>query len=402
MKNGCVALLATGIAFWLPPHSGAAEGLTLESAVALARERSLDILVARRRVAEAEARERTRPALSGNPVVAGAIGARDGSPDDFELELGQTFELGGRGGARRDIQRAGVAREIAEAAGVERRVLREVRAAFLRGLHAEERLRLAHSVSADAAELRRIAGRRHEAGDAAALEVNVATSALSRAQAEVKAAEAARASALTELRLLLGLPPGEPLSLGGQLKEERSYDAALLMAGIRERPEVRALEAQIQEAEAEVRLGKGLAWPEIRPAIRYERDEGDRLIWAGLSVTLPVFERGEQVRGVGLARAEGLRAEAAALALALQNEVQGALDLHELRAAAVEELSANTATLADSEELARRSYDAGQIGLGELLLLRRETVEARRLYLDSLLGLAQARAELDSLAGAAR
>jgi cobalt-zinc-cadmium efflux system outer membrane protein len=227
-------------------------------------------------------------------------------------------------------------------------------------------------------------------------------SAHARARAEVKAAEAAEASALTDLRVRLGLPPSEPLSLAGQLWEERSYDVPRLMAGIGERPEVRVLEAQLREAEAEVRLGKGLAWPEISPGFRYERDEGNRLIWAGLTLTLPVFDRGQQLRALGRTRAEGVRAEAEALKRALQNQVQGALALYELRLAAVKELAANADTLADSEGLARRSYDVGQIGLGELLLLRRETAEARRQWLDSVLDLAQAQAELDSLAGGSR
>jgi cobalt-zinc-cadmium efflux system outer membrane protein len=174
------------------------------------------------------------------------------------------------------------------------------------------------------------------------------------------------------------------------------------MAAVGERPEVQAVEAQVREAEAEIRLGKGFAWPEITPGIRYERDEGDRVIWAGLSIRLPVFDRGQQVRAVGRIRADRLRGEAEARKRILQTQVRGALALHEMRLAAVKELAANADTLAQSEALARRSYEVGQIGLGELLLLRRETAEARRQWLDSLVDLAQTGAELDSLAGGSR
>jgi hypothetical protein len=97
-----------------------------------------------------------------------------------------------------------------------------------------------------------------------------------------------------------------------------------------------------------------------------------------------------------------LRGEAEARTRILQTQVQGALALHEMRLAAVKELAANADTLAESEGLARRSYEVGQIGLGELLLVRRETADARRQWLDSLLDLAQVRAELDSLAGGSR
>jgi cobalt-zinc-cadmium efflux system outer membrane protein len=175
-----------------------------------------------------------------------------------------------------------------------------------------------------------------------------------------------------------------------------------MLASVAQRPEIKAVEAQLREAEAEVRLGKGLAWPEVSPGVRYERDEGHRVLWAGLTVTLPIFDRGQQVRAMGGARADALRGELEARKRALEAQVRGALALHELRLASVSELSANVETLADSEALARRSYEVGQIGLGELLLVRRETTEARRQWLEALFELAQVRAELDSMTGGSR
>jgi cobalt-zinc-cadmium efflux system outer membrane protein len=402
MKSARVAALGAALAVSPAWPARGADGLTLEAALSLARAGSPDVLAARRRVAEAAARLRARPGLRENPALEGAWGARDAGPSDFEVGLSQTFELGGRGGSRRDVDRAALAREEAEFARAERAVLREVRVAFRRGLLAAERLRLAAAVEVDAAEMERIARRRHEQGDVAALDLNVAASARSRARAELKAAEAASVSALTDLRLLLGLAGGEPLSLAGPLWEEAPYDPASLLAAAAGRPEVQALQAQRHEAEAEARLGRGLAWPDVTPAVRYERDEGDHVLWAGVTVTLPLFDRGQQLGAVARARRDGLLLETEARTRALQGQVQGALALHELRLAAVAELAANAATLADSEALARRSYEVGQIGLGELLLVRRETAEARRLWLDSLLELAQARAELDAMSGGAR
>ena len=201
---------------------------------------------------------------------------------------------------------------------------------------------------------------------------------------------------------MLDMAPGEPVSLTGQLSEARSYDAAALLATVDRRPEVRALQAQLQEAEAEVRLAQGLAWPEVTPGVRYERDQGDHVLWAGLRISLPVFDRGRQLQAASQVRANRLRGEIDARKRLLRNQLQSALVLHELRLAAVSELTTNSDRLADNDALARRSYEAGQIGLAELLLLRRETVEARREWLDRLLELAQTRAELDSLAGGSR
>lgn len=403
MKTVCVAVLGTAFAVCLPSPLRAVEGMTLDAALERARKRSVAIVAARGRVVEAEARLRARPGLRNNPEVDGLLGARKGAAsNDFEVGLSQGFELGGRGGARRTIEEAMLAQEAADADEIERAVLRDVRTAFLRGLHAAERLRLARTAALDAAELQRIAERRHAAGDIADLERNVASSGAARARAEVKTAEAAQTSAHGELRALLDLEPGETLSLMGELAQDRPLDVATLLASIDARPEIRALEAQLRGAEGEIRLGQGLGWPEVAPAIRYERDQGDRVLWAGLRISLPVFDHGQQLRATGQARADRLRAEIAARKRVLGNQLQSALALQDLRLAAATELTGNAERLADSERLARRSYEVGEIGLGELILLRRETAEARRQWLDGLLELAQTRAELDALAGGTR
>lgn len=402
MKTACVAALCGALAVGLP--SGlAADVLTLETALERARQRSIAVRAARGRAAEAEARLKARPALRDNPEVEAALGSRENaSSNDFDVGLAQTFELGGRNGARRAIDEAGVGRHTAEADATERTILREVRTAFLRGLHAAERLRLARATETDAAELDRIAERRHAAGDVAALEVNLAASGLARARAGVKAAEAVEAFALAELRTLLDIAAPTPLAIEGSLTDDRSYDANRFLTAIDDSPAIRALAHQLREAEAEVRLGRGMAWPDLTPSVRYERDQGDRVLWAGLRVTLPLFDRGQQLRAEGGLRADRLRLEIEAMKRALVNQVQGLVAQHELRAAAVRELAANAERLADSEVLARRSYEVGQIGLAELVVLRRETLDARKDLLDSLMELAEARGELDTLAGGLR
>jgi outer membrane protein, heavy metal efflux system len=403
MKTRCVAVLGAALVVSLPTFSVADEELTLEVALERAKQCSTALIAARRRVREAEARVRSRPSLRDNPEIEAVWGSRrHARTNDFEVGLSQNFELGGRGRARRTSEEAALSKEIADADETERTVLRDVRTAYLRGLHAVERLRLARSVESDAGELFRIAQRRHAAGDIAVLEVNVAASGLARARAEAKAAEAARASAHGDLRALLDIVPSEPLSLAGGLADDRSYDGPRLVAEVDQHPRIRVLEGQLREAEADVQLGQALAWPEITPGLRYERDQGSQVLWAGLRVTLPVFDRGQQVRATGEMRVNRLRGEVEAAKRVLRNQVNTGLALHELRLAAVTELTANAGRLTENEALARRSYEVGQIGLAELLLLRRETVEARREWLDSLLELAQARAELDSLIGGAR
>jgi outer membrane protein, heavy metal efflux system len=378
--------------------------LTLEAALARARERSPAILSARARVDEARGRLRGASALRDNPELESAAGrrARDLAPTDLEVGLSQTFELGGRRGARIAGAEAGVARALASADDALRAVFRDVTATFFRTVHAEQRVGAARAAETFAAEVHRIAERRFAAGDIAALEVNVAASALARARSEVRAAEAARVGALGELRILLDIETDEPLGVAGELLEPRVFDAGELTIRALARPDVRALEAELREAEADSRLARGYAWPDVSPGVKFERDEGERVLWAGLTVTLPVFNRGQELEAVSDARAARIRGELEALRRAVRNQVTTAVESYRLRVQAAEELRSTLAALDDNEALARRSYEVGQIGLAELLLVRRETVETRLALLDRLLEAVEARAELESRAGVVR
>ena len=56
----------------------------------------------------------------------------------------------------------------------------------------------------------------------------------------------------------------------------------------------------------------------------------------------------------------------------------------------------------ENERLSDRSFEVGQIGLPELLVIRREILDTRMQYLDALLEAALARTDLDASAGMLR
>jgi cobalt-zinc-cadmium efflux system outer membrane protein len=55
--------------------------------------------------------------------------------------------------------------------------------------------------------------------------------------------------------------------------------------------------------------------------------------------------------------------------------------------------------LEDNESLALKSFEAGEIDLGDLLLIRREILETRLAYLDRLLDASLTHFELEAAAG---
>jgi cobalt-zinc-cadmium efflux system outer membrane protein len=84
----------------------------------------------------------------------------------------------------------------------------------------------------------------------------------------------------------------------------------------------------------------------------------------------------------------------------VRNQVHVAHAVLGRRAEAVRELEREALpTLDENESLARRSYEVGQIGLGDLLLLRREVLEARSEYIERLFESAVSQFELEAAAG---
>lgn len=382
--------------------------LTLDQALDMARTRAPVILSARARIEEARGRLKGASIrFQQNPSIGAEAGPRLSSPNnstEASLALTQELELGGRRKARIAGAEAGVARETADSGEATRRLLREVASSFSRALGAQERVRLLTAAEALAQEFFDIAERRYLAGDVAILEVNLSRTALARAKAERRVAAADLSTELGELRVLLGMKTGESLAVAGDLHEHGVYDQeALLARSLEERPDFQALQAELREAEADVRLGEGFKWPDLGVGARYERDTGDNIYQGVVKFTLPVFSRGQELRAVGTARASRVRLEMEALRNAVQHEIASSFEAYQGRVEASSELERGALpSLGDNENLAKRSYEEGEIGIAELLLIRRETLDTRLAYVSSLLDGKLAEVELQFRAGVLR
>jgi outer membrane protein, heavy metal efflux system len=379
--------------------------MTLAEVLARARDQAPQIVSAR--LALEESRGRLAGAsvrFQSNPQIDAAIGNRNG-PDtrftDLELGLGQSFEPGARRSARIAGANAAIAQTSANSEEVTRTVLRLAASAYYRALHAKERIKLLNATYELASSVYSAADRRFKAGDIAVLDVNIARASLARVRAEREGAEASKSIALGELRQLLGLE-GE-VEVDGSLSRPEETDVNTALQTAAQRPELRALEAGIQEAETELRLGLSFSKPEYGVGVRYAREEGDQIVLGGMTVTLPMFSKGQEQRAVGSARAARLRAELDAARSRVQIEVRAAFDAYTRRLSAVRMLETDAIPgLDENEQLTTRSFEVGQLGLPELLLIRREILDTRSQYLDALLEAALARIDLDASASILR
>jgi cobalt-zinc-cadmium efflux system outer membrane protein len=384
-----------------------AQGRTMTLAEVLARAREQAPRIVSARLAVDEARGRLLGAavrLHTNPELEASVGTREG-PDsrftDFEVGLAQRFEPGSRRSARIAAAEAAIAQSAAIVDETTRDVLRLAAGAYFRALHAQERIRLLDAAQELAGNVYSVADRRFKAGDIAVLDVNIAKASLARIRAAREAAEALRALAIGDLRQLLRID--EDIRVAGDLAVGNPPDLATLLQAASQRPELRALEAAVQEAEADAQLGRTFARPDYGLGVRYAREEGDQILLGGVTVTLPFFSKGQELQAVGTARASRLRAELDAARSRVHIEVRSVFEAYSRRAAGLRLLESDAIPgLDENEALTTRSFEAGQLGLPELLLIRREILDTRSQYLDALLEAALARIDLDAGAGVLR
>jgi cobalt-zinc-cadmium efflux system outer membrane protein len=398
-----ISAIAAGWLLFVAP-AFAQTVLTLEATIARARDQAGPVVVSRARTAESEAalvEATTR--FRDNPLIGGAAGPRFGSEGRFtELDFGvsQQFETGGQRQARITAARAGIERQQAETLQLARTVIFEAASAFLAGIAATERLRVAEEADTVAREFLRATERRYVLGDIAAIDVNLARLDAARSAATLVAARADLTAAAGALRALLRIPVSEPLELRGSLELAAPPPVAVLEANVVQRPEFAALTAEVREAQAQVQLGRALRRPDLGLNVGYERDAGDSIVLGGLIVTLPAFQRGQGTLALGTARANRARLEADIARETAIAELRAAHSEYEQRAGLAAALQRDTALgLDDNESLARRSYEAGEMNLMDLLLIRRDALDTRRTVIDRRLDAARARLSVDFAAG---
>lgn len=395
---------AAALFLWPGTLSAQTVRLTLSDALSRARERGPRVITAR--LALEEARGRLVGAglrFQSNPELDAALGRRRGAETSTDLQIGiqQIFEPPGRRAARIAAASHGITQGSAQIDDTTRIVLRETAAAFLRAVYAQQRIHLLTTAEATASQIYTVADRRFKAGDIAVLEVNIARASLARVRADRQSAAAVESGALGDLRQLLGID-GE-VAVDHAFTQPALSDPTALLQSAAQRPEVRRLEAAILEAEAEMRLARTYRRPELGVGARYEREEGDQVVLGAVTISLPSFARGQELLAVSSATVTRLRSELDAERLRIRVEVEAALEAYRRRLEAVRVLTEQALPgLDENERLTARSFEVGELGLAELLLIRREILDTRFQYLDTLLEAALARVELEASAGVLR
>ena len=393
-------LLMSSSAFADPPPLP--PSLTLARALALAHENNQVAAAARMRIGEAEGTLTAASVLlNQNPRLSVEAGPRtsgaSGSSVDVGVGLQQRLEIAGQRSRRRAAARAQLAATQASAEDVQRVVDMAVAQSFYAALAAERRFALFEESEGLATQLRDIALRRVEAGEGVPLEVATARIRLAEAQRRRIMARVESETELVRLATLLGAGHARGLTLQGDLPESQAAPSAaqLVADAVARRPDLAAAGRRVDAAEANRRLANAEAWPDITVRVALSREGDENIIVAGLQVPLPFFQRNQGQRQRSRAALERRRAEAEALRLEVQSEVSRALLAYEQARHALELYDAEVLQAqAESLSLLQRSFESGEIGIADVIVMQRELLEGRQGYLTARRALALARAAL--------
>ncbi len=400
-----LALVNTALAATLLIGSTAvARPLTLTEALRQAQEGSPLIRASQAAVSAAEARAR-QAGIRLNPVldveIENALGTGPYSGvggAELTVAMGQTFERGGKRGARRALAAAEVDLASANLARARADVARIVQTAFAELAFAQERLELAREATAGATELARTARLMVETGRDPPLRQLRAESALAEARAAEQRFGAEVQQAARGLAASTGMSE-EDIEATGPTSGPAQIAAPL--TGVR--LAVRIADAERRAAEARVEVQRSLGVPDItaRAGVRGFAESEDVALVGGVSIPLPIRDRNRgntEAARADLIAAEARLAQARLDANRQYRDAQTLLAAAEARLGALE--GAGLEQAREAVRVARLGYAAGRFPLLDVLdaqaalnNVQASILEARRDRARALAALERARAQ---------
>ena len=392
-----------------PPEAAtsAPRMVTLDDALCLASEQNPELRVRLAEVEQARARVISAGTIAFNPELRMSAGRRDspgGSTTDRGIELSQEIELGGKRRQRKAVAEADLSAAEARFERSTQVLATRIALAFTDSLRTRELLLIEEADIELASTSAEVARKRLEAGAGTEIEVNLAVATRARADRRRQQALAASEAARFVLAEAMGVSPTDaPMPLGELTAPQAvTLDLETLLGLARSRrSDLEALRRDLVAAEARVRLARAEGAPNLRLGLFHDREEGDvEISGVSASIGIPLFNRNRG--GVLDARAGSERArwEATQLSRAIEREV--AESWSSLRAAQVAAGRFEEEVVGSFEEnlrLLRRSFEVGKIGVSELLLFRREFLDAQRESVESRADARRARVLVDFAAG---
>jgi outer membrane protein, heavy metal efflux system len=384
-----------------PTPAPGSNGLTFEQIYDLAERDNLLVNAVRRRRAVADAGILIA-GLRPNPDF---ITAYTRAEPRLQYSVSQLVELGGKRGHRIDVAKNELRLTELDVDAALRTLRHDVRAGYFNLALARNNYELGQQALAQAKELADIAQERFAAGDIAQFEVLQANLGVDRATNDLDRLENLERIARATLNQMLNRAPEATLDQRDSLFVRLAPVAIADLIGraLSQNVELRTVEQQITTEQSRLRLARAQRVPDLtlEPGIESLDSAfphpGFKM---QVSVSLPVFNRGQGDAKKSSAMLEQLRAERDAARQRISSEI-GRAGLN-LETARKQVEFYETKLLPDAErvrQMAIESYRAGQTGLLSVIDATRNARDVRQAYLQALFDYQTALADLEQAAG---
>lgn len=340
--------------------------------------------------------------------------------DEGETSIGIAIpiELGGKRGRRIDLAKAELAAAEAEVADRERRLIRDVRTAYVEALAALRELETLERLSNLDLQTTRIVEIRVKEGDAAPIELNLLQAEVDRLRARRALVEGRLESAMLRLRSVAGMPLEELLQLREDLtaplinEQPGTLEEAIEIA-LRTRPDVQLARLNEEVAKAGLRLARAQSTPDLTAFAKYSQERSafdntpvgsifdkDKLVTFGVSISIPIFNRNQGAKAeaaTAITQAQRRREFAEQVVRA---EVASAFARYQAAQRAIDRFEKGViARSTENIRIFREAYNLGEYRITDLVNEQRRLVDSQREFTEALAERYRALADLQAAIG---
>ena len=382
--------------------------VNLEECIKIAIENNLQIAAARKGLGTAEA-DRIKASLlfPSNPKVISRVGERDG-PDgarttDYMVRLSQEFQVFGQRRKRINVSNKLIERVKFEISDLERNVIAKVKTNFYEVLTFLEIVKLREYAENIFERIHSASVERYKAGAISALELNSMKIKYGVARQQLLVANNNYENSLLDMKLILGKPRDEALTIDGKLSYEElkiSIDD-ILASAYKTRPDLKAAELEKERASKEISLRKAEIFPNPTLSGFFSREERtDDIVGGFVSISIPVWDRKQPELKKARTSKSTASINISNKRLQIQNDVATA---YRTFTAAKQGIAIYTDDIMpqvnENLKLNEISYKEGKINFVGFLMMQSDLIETQTTYLEALLSYNNAIVNLEAASG---
>ena len=386
-------------------------GLTIEQAVRNALSSNLDLRAASYEVDKARGRL-LQAGLWPNPELEFSTTTDRAFRDEGQRTSAggfqQAFPISGRLRFARQVSRVDVAQAMAEIRNRERLLIGEVQRDFLNVLLLRQQI----SSNREFVELNRefvtVLEERLKRAEVSEVDLNLARVELQRLGVESALLESDLVARELSLKLRMGLPPEQALSLEGNVEalaakfRPEKYQTAMVV----NRPDLRQTELGIDRAAAEGRLARAEAWADWTLGTNYESErrvdeptglKSDQFFGFKISIPIALWNRNQGRFYEHTAAGEQAVQQFEAQRLSIRSEIATAL----ARALKLRDAVGNyrrdlLPALTQTSALVRKGYNEGLIPATQVIQVQQQQTTLRASFLTATANYLQALVDLET------